>query len=89
MMATEELLIKQWRNLPLDKQQEVLDFVEFLCQRQPAAESVSSEVSPVSLGDRLKQLRQHVVDSGVPLLNEAELEAEVADRRGGIEHQAS
>ncbi|PMB06862.1 hypothetical protein CEN45_09365 [Fischerella thermalis CCMEE 5198] len=33
-MSTEQLLLEKWRSLPLDKQQEVLDFVEFLEFRQ-------------------------------------------------------
>lgn len=29
-MTTEDLLLDRWRSLPLDKQHQVLDFVEFL-----------------------------------------------------------
>ncbi len=34
-MTTEDLLLDRWRSLPLDKQHQVLDFVEFL-QHQSA-----------------------------------------------------
>ena len=35
-MNTEQQLIEKWRNLPLDKQQQVLQFVEYLNeQKQP------------------------------------------------------
>ena len=33
-MNTEQQLIEKWRNLPLDKQQQVLQFVEFLDQQK-------------------------------------------------------
>ena len=33
-MNTEQQLIEKWRNLPLDKQQQVLQFVESLDQHQ-------------------------------------------------------
>ena len=34
-MNTEQQLIQKWRNLPLDKQQQVLQFVESLDQHKP------------------------------------------------------
>lgn len=84
-MTTEQLLLERWRNLPVEKQQEVLDFVEFLHGRQAIIEPSTSESAKPSLGHRLRQLRQQIVDSGVPLLNEAELQAEIASRRGGVD----
>lgn len=84
-MTTEQLLLERWRNLTAEKQQEVLDFVEFLHTRQPVAEPTLPDPVQSSLGNRLRQLRQQIVDSGVPLLNEAELGAELANRRGGID----
>jgi Protein of unknown function (DUF2281) len=33
-MNTEQILLNKWRNLSLDKQEEVLDFVEFLEQKR-------------------------------------------------------
>jgi hypothetical protein len=35
------------------------------------------------LGKKLWEIRQRIVKSGVPLLNDEELEREIAERRGG------
>ena len=68
-MTVEQQLMERWRSLPVEKQQQVLDFVEFLHERQGAVRpSVSEPIQP-SLGTRLRQLRQQIVDSGTPLLN--------------------
>jgi hypothetical protein len=73
-MTTEELLLEKWRTLPSEKQQEVLAFVEHLIQPSPATDS--------SLGRKLRAIRARIVESGVPLLSDAELEQEIAERRG-------
>ena len=88
-MTTEQLLMERWRNLPTDKQQAVLDFVEFLHERQPKVETPTPKQTKTALGNRLQQLRQQIVDSGAHLLNETELEAEIASRRGGVESQTA
>ena len=65
-MNTEQQLIEKWRNLPLDKQQQVLQFVESLNeQKQP---------KQTELGQRLRQIRGKIVASGEPLLNGEEIE---------------
>ncbi|MBD2569602.1 hypothetical protein H6G59_17230 [Anabaena lutea FACHB-196] len=64
-----------WRSLPQDKQEEVLEFVEFLHFK-------NSENKP-PLGERLRQIRSRIVASGKPLLNEEEIEKEIASRKGG------
>jgi len=74
-MTTEELLIAKWRNLPPNKQQEALAFVDRL--------SRSNTDSP--LGQKLRAIRAKIVESGVPLLSDAELEQEIAERRGNRE----
>ena len=84
-MKVEQQLIERWRGLPADKQQQVLDFVEFLHERQASVKPSISEPNNPSLGTRLRQLRQQIVDSGTPLLNQEELDAEIANRRGGVE----
>ncbi|MDJ0746497.1 MAG: hypothetical protein QNJ32_24470 [Xenococcaceae cyanobacterium MO_167.B27] len=77
-MNTEQQLIEKWRNLPLDKQQQVLQFVESLNkQKQP---------KQTELGQRLRQIRAKIVASGEPLLNREEIEQEVINRRGGLQN---
>ena len=75
-MNTEQQLIEKWRNLPLDKQQQILQFVESLNeQKQP---------KQTKLGQRLRQIRAKIVASGEPLLNREEIEREVINRRGKL-----
>ena len=75
-MNTEQRLIEKWRNLRLDKQQQVLQFVESLNeQKQP---------KQTELGQRLRQIRAKILASGEPLLNRDEIEQEVINRRGNL-----
>lgn len=77
-MNTEQQLIEKWRNLPSDKQQQVLKFVESLNeQKQP---------KQTELGQRLRQIRAKIVASSEPLLNKEEIEQEVINRRGGLQN---
>ncbi|MCG6133906.1 MAG: DUF2281 domain-containing protein [Nostoc sp. LLA-1] len=76
MIAEQELLTK-WRSLPLDKQEEVLDFIEFL--------RMKTSVNKTPLGERLRQIRSRIIDSGEPLLSRDEIEKEIASRRGGVQ----
>jgi hypothetical protein len=39
------------------------------------------------LGRRLLEARRRIEQSGVPLLDDRELEGEKADRRGGVDHR--
>ncbi len=83
-MNTEQLLLGKWRSLPADKQQEVIDFVEFLELKNASASSDKAELkSKPILGERLRKLREEIVFSGVPLLDWKEVELEKAERRGG------
>ena len=75
-MNTEQQLIKKWRSLPLDKQQ-VLQFVESLNEQK--------QLKQTKLGQRLRQIREKIVASGEPLLNQEEIE-EAIDRRGGLQN---
>ncbi|MGI0494606.1 hypothetical protein ACN4EG_22705 [Alkalinema pantanalense CENA528] len=85
-MISEQRLLDQWRQLPVDKQQEVLDFVVFLAQRN----SSKSEVMPMSdPRTQFQHLREQIIAAGIPLLSDAEIEQEVADRRGGYQETAS
>jgi hypothetical protein len=74
-MTTEELLIAKWRTLSPPKQQEVLAFIDRLSR--PNFDS--------PLGQKLRAIRAKIVESGVPLLNDTELEQEIAERRGDSE----
>lgn len=64
---------------PQAQQQRVLAFIDSLPKHQ---ESVKVEPSP--LGKKLRELRAQIVASGIPLLNDEELDREIAERRGGI-----
>ena len=90
-MKTEQLMLNNWRKLQPDKQQEVIDFINFLEYRshfgqEEAIKQEAVEEKPLkSLGAKLRQVRQEIVDSGLPLLNAEEIEREKAERRGGYQ----
>jgi hypothetical protein len=73
-MTSEELLLEKWRTLSSDKQQEVLTFVDRLTNPPPTSDS--------PLGQKLRAIRARIVESGIPLLSDTELEQEIAERRG-------
>jgi len=76
-MSAEQELLTKWRSLPQDKQEEVLDFVEFL--------RLKTSANKTPLGERLRQIRTLIVASGKHLLDEDEIEKELASRRGGLQ----
>lgn len=76
-MSSEQELLTKWRSLPEDKQEEVLDFVEFL--------ALKNSVNKTLLGESLQQIRTKIVASGKHLLDEDEIEKELASRRGGLQ----
>jgi hypothetical protein len=75
-MTTEELLLAKWRILSPGQQQETLAFVDRLTN-PPTTDS--------PLGQKLRMIRAKILESGVPLLSDAELEQEIAERRGTLE----
>jgi hypothetical protein len=82
-MTVEQLLLKKWRSLPKEKQQQVFDFVEFLQSRQRRITRHSVEPQPQSeLGAKLYKIRERLVASGIPLLTDEEIDREVTERRG-------
>lgn len=85
-MSIEEAILVHVRVLPPEKQQEVLDFAEFLHLKAVNPKPLNL-TRQTSLGERLRQIRAKIVASGEPLLNREELEKEVASRRGGIENR--
>ncbi|NJM69768.1 MAG: DUF2281 domain-containing protein [Scytonema sp. RU_4_4] len=76
-MSAEQELLTKWRSLPQDKQEEVLDFVEFL--------RLKTSANKTPLGERLRQIRSRIVASGKHLLDEDEIAKELASRRGGLQ----
>ncbi|MEH2110623.1 hypothetical protein [Nostoc sp.] len=76
-MSPEQELLTKWRSLPQDKQEEVLDFVEFL--------RLKSSVNKTPLGERLRQIRTNIVASGKNLLDEDEIEKQLGNRRSGLQ----
>jgi hypothetical protein len=75
-MTAEERLLAKWRILSSGQQQETLAFVDLLT-KTPTTDS--------PLGQKLRAIRAKIVESGAPLLSDAELEQEIAERRGGSE----
>ena len=91
-MNSEQKLLNKWRNLPTEKQQEVMDFVEFIelktLQDNSVSETklVSDRIKPKSnLGERLRAIREEVVASGVHLLSAEEIEQQRKEHQGGYQ----
>jgi hypothetical protein len=63
-----------------DQQQQVLAFIDSLPKPQPAVQT-----APSPFGKKLRQLRNEIITSGIPLLNDEELDREIADRRGRVD----
>jgi Spy/CpxP family protein refolding chaperone len=78
-MTTEELVIQKLRELNPEQQQQVWEFINSLSNPQP---SITAQSRP--FGEKLRELRAQIVASGIPLLNDEELDREIAERRGGI-----
>ncbi|MBN3943904.1 hypothetical protein [Nostoc sp. NMS9] len=55
-MISEQELLTKWRSLPQDKQEEVLDFVEFI--------GLKNSANKIPLGERLQQIRTKIVAYG-------------------------
>ncbi len=83
-MSPEQDLLAKWRSLPKEKQEEVLDFVEFLHIKTLEPQPVTRPNKP-PLGERLRKIRAEIVESGEPLLTQDEIEKEIASRRGGLQ----
>ena len=86
-MSTEQQLVAQWRQLPAERQQAVLDFVAFLVQRSAPHTTALAVVS--NSREQFQQLREQIIAAGIPLLSATEIEQEVCDRRGGYEETGS
>jgi hypothetical protein len=82
-MGKEEELLEKWRELTPKKQQQVLEFVELLKSESETTPPESDFVPQTPLGKKLWSIRQRAIASGLQLLNEEEIEQELAVRRGG------
>ncbi|MDZ8053003.1 MAG: hypothetical protein RMX68_002950 [Aulosira sp. ZfuVER01] len=80
-MIPEQDLLEKWRLLSPDKQQQVLEFVEFLHLKTVDLQLLT-RTAKSQLGERLRSLRDKIVTAGGPLLNQEEIEKEIASRRG-------
>jgi hypothetical protein len=50
-------------------------------------EVASGKLTLSPLGQKLLEARRRIEESGIPLLNDEELEQEKAERRGGVENR--
>jgi hypothetical protein len=82
-MGKEEELLEHWRELTPGKQQKVLEFVERLKAESETTLPESDFLPQTPLGKKLWEIRQRAIAAGLQLLNEDEIEQEVAARRGG------
>lgn len=76
-MTGQELLSK-WEMLDQDEQQQVLALIDSLHRQK------QSTPAP-KLGTKLRQIRQEIIDSGLPLLTAEQVEQEKAERRSGYQ----
>jgi len=96
-MTNEQNLLEKWRSLPEEKQQQVIDFVDFLTLRISLTNTSNSTVTQPTetqkrrsnLGIKLQEIREKIVASGVPLLSAEDIELEKAKRRGGFQETES
>lgn len=82
-MAREEQILERWRTLTPEKQQQVLEFVDSLQSASNETEPESEYIPQTPLAKKLWEIRRRALASGLQLLNEAEIEQELAERRGG------
>ncbi|MHC5772038.1 MAG: hypothetical protein ACYTXI_42290 [Nostoc sp.] len=75
-MNLEEKMLTKWRFLPANKQEEVLDFVEFLYSKNSA--------NKISLEERLLQIRTRIVDSGKNFLDENQIRKQPVNLENGL-----
>lgn len=81
-MGKEEDLLENWRELTPEKQQKVFEFVEALKSESDTKASPTEYVPQTPLAKKLWEIRTRAIASGMQLLNEEEIERELAERRG-------
>jgi hypothetical protein len=82
-MGKEEELLEQWRELTPEKQQKVLQFVQILKSKSETTTPEAKFIPQTPLSKKLWEIRQRAIAAGLQLLNEDEIEQEIASRRGG------
>jgi hypothetical protein len=82
-MGKEEQLLEGWRELTPQKQQKVLEFVEALKSEPDETPIITEYIPQTPLAKKLWEIRTRAIASGIQLLNEAEIEQELTERRGG------
>jgi hypothetical protein len=82
-MDKEEELLEQWRELTPEKQQKVLQFVQILKSKSETTTPEAKFIPQTPLSKKLWEIRHRAIASGLQLLNEDEIEQELAARRGG------
>lgn len=83
-MNSEQLLLNKWRTLPLEKQQQVLDYIQELDSGSLAVkiESEDAYKPQTELGKKLWEIRCGALANNPKLLTWDEIDAEVSDMRG-------
>jgi len=82
-MDKEEELLEQWRELTPEKQQKVWQFVQILKSESQTTAPQSNFIPQTPLSKKLWEIRHRAISAGLQLLNEDEIEQELAARRGG------
>ena len=82
-MGKEEELLEQWRELTPEKQQKVLQFVQILKSKSETTTPEAKFIPQTPLSKKLWEIRHRAIAAGLQLLNEDEIEQELAARRGG------
>ncbi|BAY63131.1 hypothetical protein NIES22_32100 [Calothrix brevissima NIES-22] len=74
---TAEQILDKLQALNADEQEKVVAFIDSLEREKQQLKSGSK------LGKKLRQIRQEIIDSGVPLLTAEQADREKAERRSG------
>ena len=82
-MNSEQLLLDKWRTLPLEKQQQVLAYLQAIDSDNLALKAESEEAykPKTELGKKLWEIRCRSLEDNPKLLTWDEVDAEISDRR--------
>lgn len=83
-MNSEQLLLDKWRALPLEKQQQVLDFIQGIDREnlEVSWEAREAYQPKTELGKKLWEIRCRGLAEGYKLLTWDEIDKEISDLRG-------
>ncbi len=71
--SVEQIILKNLRQLPPEKQQEVLDFTEFLRQKLAPSKPSLRQIAAMSLAERHQYLAQFIPQTADDFLTKKEL----------------